>query len=205
MSSMIRGFRFDTRGVVFLLAALLVAGGWAAPALAHKGHGGPLVHFLKQKEALRAMLPAGGNFKIVKRKQRLSDEGAEWAERTYGVDLDESLYTYYLAKDRSSGQIAGGAIILKAGYRHGDLAVGVGLDAEGKVTKVALTALSEKYIPEFEGTVGKGFIEGYEGLSVADLVDKAEAAAGGDKPTRVFATRLRDAAVLLAAFMHTAK
>ncbi len=189
--------------LVAMLAVMLLAGGWPAPAQAHKGHGGELQHFLKQKEALRAMLPGGA--KIVKRKQRLSGEAADWAEQTYDVDLDKSLYTYYLAKDRASGRIVGGAIILKAGYRHGDLAVGVGLGGDGKVTRVALTALSEKYIPEFEGTVGKGFIDGYEGLTVADLVEKARAAEGGDKPSRVFATRLRDAAVLLEAFMRTAR
>lgn len=188
--------------VVALLVVVLAVLG-SAPAFAHKGHGGALQHFLKKKEALRAMLPPGA--KIVKRKQRLSDEAADWAEQTYGVDLDKSLYTYYLAKDRASGEIIGGAILLKAAYRHGDLEVGVGLDADGRVTKVVLSALSEKYIPEFEGTVGKGFIDGYEGSTVADLVDKARAAESGDKPTRVFTTRLRDAAVLLAAFMRTAR
>ncbi len=198
------GWRPAVLSTALLSAVLLLAVAvWPVPAHAHKGHGGALQHFLKKKEALRAMLPSGA--KLMKRKQRLSDEAATWAETTYGVDLDESLYTYYLAKDRDSGKIIGGAIILKAAYRHGDLAVGVGLDGGGKVTRVALTALSEKYIPEFEGTVGKGFIEGYEGLTVADLVEKARAAEGGDKPSRVFATRLRDAAVLLEAFMRTAR
>ncbi|HHH35885.1 MAG TPA: hypothetical protein ENK48_03535 [Gammaproteobacteria bacterium] len=187
----------------FFLVSALLMGGWSGEARAHKGHGGPLVTFVKKKEALRALLPHGA--KILKRKQRLSDTAAEWAEKTYGVDLEQSLYTYYLARDRQSGRIVGGAIILKAGYRHGDMVVAVGLDGSGKLTGVGLNGLSEKYIPEFEGTVGKGLIDGYKGMSVADMVKKARAAAQGDKPSRVFASRVRDAAVLLAAFMNKAK
>ena len=195
---------FAHLGAMLLFVAIVSAAvGWSAPVQAHKGHGGPLVSFLKKKEVLRSMLPSGA--KIVKRKQRLGDDAAAWAEKNFGVDLDESLYTYYLAKDRASGAIIGGAMIRKASYRHGDLAVAVGLDKDGKVTKVALTALSEKYIPEFEGTVGTGYIDGYEGLTLQELLDKTQMLREADKPSRVFATRLRDTAVLLSAFMHNAK
>ncbi len=187
----------------FLLMALVLLVGWQPAAQAHKGHGGPMVTFLKKKATLRALLPQGA--KIVKRKQRLADEGEEWASSTYGVDLDESLYTYYLAKDRSSGRVIGGALITKATYRHGDIMIAVGLDADGKVTKVALTAVSEKYIPDFEGTVGTGFLDRYSGMTLADLVQNAKAQEGAGKPERLFASKLRDAAVLLAAFMRSAK
>jgi len=186
-----------------LLMVFALTAGWQPAAQAHKGHGGPMVTFLKKKATLRAMLPAGA--KIVKRKQRLSEEADDWAAKTYGVDLDESLYTYYLAKDRSSGKIIGGAIITKATYRHGDIMIAVGLDAAGKVTKVALTAISEKYIPDFEGTVGTGFLDRYTGMTLADLIQNAKEQADAGKPERLFASKLRDAAVLLAAFMRSAK
>ncbi|MFQ5487135.1 MAG: hypothetical protein ACE5ET_01660 [Gammaproteobacteria bacterium] len=190
-------------GALLLMMVFMLSAGWLPLAQAHKGHGGAMVTFLKKKATLRAMLPEGA--KVVKRKQRLSEEADEWAAKTYDVDLDESLYTYYLAKDRSSGKIIGGAIITKATYRHGDIMIAVGLDAAGKVTRVALTAISEKYIPDFEGTVGKGFLDRYTGMTLADLVQNAKEQENAGKPERLFASKLRDAAVLLVAFMHSAK
>ncbi len=186
-----------------LLLVFALAVGWQPVAEAHKGHGGPMVTFLKKKATLRGLLPADA--KIVKRKQRLSDEAAEWAEKNYGVDVEDSLYVYYLAKDRNSGRIVAGAIISKVTYRHGDIMIAVGLDDAGRVTGAALTAISEKYIPDFEGTVGTGFLDGYKGMSLDDLVKNARAKEDAGKPERLFAAKLRDAAVLLAAFMHTAK
>ena len=192
----------------FLVAALIFSAVffmsvWSVEAQAHKGHGGPMVSLMKKKEALKAMLPGGA--KIVKRKQKVSGEAADRVEEQYGVDLANSVYTYYLAKDRESGEFIGAAIIQKFGYRHGDVSIAVGIDAGQRITKAAITGLSEKYIPEFDGTVGTGFIGKYEGMTLKQLAGEVAGLESADKPTRLFASRLLEAAALLDAFLHSAK
>ncbi len=176
---------------------------WAGKAEAHKGHGGPMVTIMKKKTALKAMLPARA--KVVKRKQKVSSEAASRVEKEYGVDLANSIYTYYLAKNRDSGEFTGAAIIQKFSYRHGDVSIAVGIGADQRITKVAITGVSEKYIPEFEGTVGTGFIEKYAGMSLKDLAGEAAGLESADKPTRLFVSRLLEAAALLDAFLHSAR
>ncbi len=177
---------------------------WSGEAQAHKGHGGPMVTLMKKKEALKAMLPGGA--KIVKRKQKVDSEAAERVEDAYGVDLANSIYTYYLAKDRENGKFIGAAIVQKFSYRHGDVSIAVGIDADQRITKAAITGVSEKYIPEFEGTVGTGFIDKYEGMTLKELAEEVAALGeSADKPTRLFMSRLLEAAALLDAFLHSAR
>jgi len=173
---------------------------WSQDAQAHKGHGGSIIKIIKKNAALKEMLPASA--KIGKRKQKLDEDAAEWAEKTYAVSLDRKIYSYYLARDKKSGKTLGAAIISKSSYRHGDVVIAVGVDAEGRVTKTAITGVSEKYIPDFEGTTGTGFISTYDGKSLSELVDMAKELESADKPSRQYSSRVRDAAVLLFAFMR---
>lgn len=168
-------------------------------AQAHKGHGGSMVTLMKKKKALKAMLPLDA--KLTKRKERLSEDAAKWAGDAYKISYGTSLFTYYLARDRSSGDTVGAAIIDKFSYRHGDVLLAVGIDSEGRTTKVAITAISEKYIPDFEGSVGTGFITQYEAKSLEELLVMSDEMASADKPSRDVATKVREAAVLLNAFM----
>jgi len=173
---------------------------WSQDAQAHKGHGGSLVKIIKKKAALKEMLPAGA--KVSKRKQKLTEDAAEWAEKTYSVSLDRTIYSFYVARDRKSGKTLGAAIISKSSYRHGDVMIAVGVDADGRVTKTAITGVSEKYMPDFEGTTGTGFITTYDGKSLSELVDMTKELESADKPSRQYSSRVRDAAVLLSAFIR---
>jgi len=188
-----------------LLAMSLAFGlsAWPKDAEAHKGHAGSMITFMKTKAALKAMLPKGA--KIVKRKQPLKEDAVEWAEKTYGVELDDEVYSYYLASDKKGGATLGAAYITQARYRHGDLKIAVGIDAENTITQAAILGINEKYVVDFDGNVGTGLIGDYAGLSLEELIAKEDELASSDKATREFATAVRDAAVLLAAFMHTAK
>lgn len=189
------------RALSYLFAPLLALSlglGVSPSAEAHKGHAGPMVHFMKSKAALKQMLPAG--VRITKRKQPLSDDAVEWAETKYGVDLDSKIYSYYLATDKGDKSFKGAAYVNQMHYRHGDLKFAVGIDANQRVTQVAILGINEKYVVDFEGNVGTGLIADYAGLSLDELVAKAKALASSDKATREFAAAVRDAAVLLAAF-----
>ncbi len=190
--------------LAYLLAPLLtiVTLGVSVNAQAHKGHAGPNVEFIKNKAALKSMLPAGS--KIVKRKQPLKKEAVAWAEKTYGVELDDKLYSYYLATDKRSKAVTGAAYVGKVNYRHGDLKFAVGIDANNQITEAAILGVNEKYVVDFEGNVGTGLIADYAGLSLKELTAKADELASSDKATREFAAAIRDAAVLLAAFIKTA-
>ncbi len=177
--------------------------GWPQDAEAHKGHAGPMINFLKNKAALKEMLPPGA--KIVKRKQPLKENAAEWAEKTFGVELDEKIYSYYLATDKQSKAVLGAAYINKINYRHGDLKLAVGIDADNRITQAAILGINEKYVVDFDGNVGTGLIADYAGLSLDELNAKAKELASADKATREFAAAMREAVVLLAAFMRDAK
>ncbi len=185
-----------------LLAICLTLGMsvWSQETLAHKGHAGPMVDFMKSKAALKEMLPSAA--KIVKRKQPLKKEAAEWAEKRYGVELDEQIYSYYLASDKTSKVIMGAAYVSKIHYRHGDLKFAVGIDANSRITQAAILGINEKYVVDFDSNVGTGLIVDYAGLSLKELIAKSEKLASADKATREFAMAVRDAAALLAAFIH---
>ncbi len=189
----------------YLLAPLLAMSffaitAWSSSVQAHKGHAGPMVSFIKTNTALKAMLPSGA--KIVKRKQPLKDADIEWAEKMYDVELEEGIYSYYLATDKESGQVMGAAYIATVHYRHGDLKLALGMDSAKRLTQAAILAVNEKYVVDFEGSVGKGMIKGYAGLSMDELIAKADELASGDKASREFSAAIRDAAVLLAAFVR---
>lgn len=187
--------------LAYLLAPLLtvVTFGISLNVQAHKGHAGPNVEFIKKKAALKSMLPTGS--KIVKRKQPLKKGGVAWAEKTYGVELDDKLYSYYLATDKESKAVTGAAYVGKVNYRHGDLKFAVGIDANNQITEAAILGVNEKYVVDFDGNVGTGLIADYAGLSLKALVARADELASSDKATREFAAAIRDAAVLLAAFI----
>ncbi len=171
---------------------------WSPGALAHKGHAGSMINFIKNKVALKEMLPSGA--KIVKRKQPLKDDAIQWAKTNYDVDLDNKVYSYYLATSKASGSILGAAYVAKGNYRHGDLKYAVGIDANGRITQAAILGVNEKYVVDFDGNVGTGLIADYAGLSLNELIAKADELASSDKATREFAFMIRDAAVLLRAF-----
>jgi len=188
----------------YLFSAVLtvcLALGTAQNAQAHKGHAGSMVTFTKNKAALKAMLPTAA--RITKRKQPLSNKAVEWAEKTYGVNLDDDLYSYYLATGKQSKTIVGAAYVGETHYRHGNLKFAVGIDADNRITQAAILGINEKYVVDFDGNVGTGLIANYAGLSLKELITKANALASSDKATREFAAAVRDAAVLLAAFIHS--
>ncbi len=188
---------------IFALSLVLGITAWPQDVQAHKGHAGPEVKFMKKKAALKEMLPTGT--RIVKRKQPLKEDAVEWAQKTYGVELDDKLYSYYLATDKTSKAIAGAAYVGETHYRHGDLKFAVGLDANNRITQAAVLGINEKYVVDFEGNVGTGLVADYAGLSLKELIAKADELASSDKATREFAAAVRDAAILLAAFMHNGK
>jgi len=165
---------------------------------AHKGHAGSMITFMKNKATLKEMLPGG--VKIVKRKQPLKEEATEWAKKTYGVELDDKVYSYYLATDKQSKTMVGAAYVSKANYRHGDFKFAVGIDAEQRITHAAILGISEKYVVDFDGNVGTGLIADYAGLTLKALIAKTDELASSDKATREFAVAIRDAAILLIAF-----
>lgn len=188
--------------LLFLFSATLFTSTalWTTDAAAHKGHAGKKITFIKKKTALKAMLPSEG--KVYRRKQRLDSGQADWASKTYGVDLDTKIYAFYVSKDKKTKQRIGSAIIDKFPYRHGHCELAVGLDANNRVTTAALVSVNERYLVDFEDTVGTGFLKSFDGMTIQDLVSNAKAVSSADKATREFAAAIRDAAITLTAFQY---
>src|SRR4030066_1490213 len=102
--------------IITLFSGMTVLSGHA---LAHKGHAGKQVIFLKKEEVLKQILPAGA--KVVQRKEMMDLDKAVKAKKEYGVKLDEGVYTYFLARDSKSGATIGAAMVAVVQYVHGEV------------------------------------------------------------------------------------
>src|SRR3990172_1138781 len=139
--------------IITLFSGIIILSG---PALAHEGHAGKQVVFLKKEEALKQMLPAGA--KVVQRKEKLDLDKAVKAKKELGINLDDGVYTYYVARDSKSGATIGAAIVAEVEYMHGDVNLAIGIDAKGNVTKAAILSVNEKYVPDMKASVGTGYL-----------------------------------------------
>ncbi len=168
-------------------------------ALAHEGHAGKLVVFLKKEEALKQILPGGA--KVVQRKEMLDKGKAEKAKKDFGVKLDDGVYTYYIARDKTSGATTGAAIVIEVAYMHGEVNLAIGIDTKGNVTKAAILSVHEKYVPDIKASVGTGYLRQVEGVSIKKLVTMANEASNSELANETILSRLRDMAALLSTFM----
>ena len=164
----------------------------SGPALAHEGHAGKQVVFLKKEEALKKMLPAGA--KVVQRKERLDLDKAVKAKKELGVNLDDGVYTYYVARDSKSGAMIGAAIVAEVEYMHGDVNLAIGIDTKGNVTKAAILSVNEKYVPDIKASVGTGYLRQLEGVTIKKLVSMANEASGSALVTETIFPKMRDMA-----------
>ena len=171
----------------------------SGPALAHEGHAGKQVVFLKKDEALKKMLPAGA--KVVQRKERLDLDKAEKAKKELGVKLYDGVYTYYVARDSKSGATIGAAMVAEVEYMHGEVNLAIGIDAKGNVTKAAILSVNEKYVPDMKASVGTGYLRQLEGVTIKKLVSMANESSGSAKLTETIFSQMRDMAVLLSTFL----
>lgn len=171
----------------------------SGPALAHEGHAGKQVVFLKKDEALKKMLPAGA--KVVQRKERLDLDKAEKAKKELGVKLYDGVYTYYVARDSKSGATIGAAMVAEVEYMHGEVNLAIGIDAKGNVTKAAILSVNEKYVPDMKASVGTGYLRQFEGVTIKKLVSMADEASGSAKVTETIFSKMRDMAALLSTFV----
>jgi len=171
-----------------------------APALAHEGHAGKKRLLLDTKLALKQMLPSGA--KIVRRKEEVSPAANSWARDTHKVRLEwEGPVTYFVAKDKTSGQVLGTAMVYEFDYRHGKVKLAIGVDPAGKVTRAAILAAHDKVLADLVA-VGRGFIPSLDGVSIATLNDRKVAAKDKDRGGHFVYWRLRDMAVTLASLQR---
>ena len=171
----------------------------SGPALAHEGHAGKQVVFLKKDEALKKMLPAGA--KVVQRKERLDLDKAEKAKKELGVKLYDGVYTYYVARDSKSGATIGAAMVAEVEYMHGEVKLAIGIDPRGNVTKAAILSVNEKYVSDIKASVGSGYLHRLEGVTIKKLVSMANEASGSAKVPETIFSKMRDMAALLSTFM----
>lgn len=145
------------------------------------------------------MLPAGA--KVAQRKEMLDLDKAQKAKKEFGVRLDESVYTYYVARDSNSGATVGAAMVAEVEYMHGEVSLAIGIDTKGNVTKAAILGVNEKYVPDIKGAVGTGYLRQLEGITIKKLVSMANEASGSAKATEKIYSQMRDMAVLISTFL----
>lgn len=182
--------------ILFFFAGMTVL---PSPVLAHKGHAGNKVVFLKKEEALKQMLPAGA--RVVQRKEMLDAGKAEKVRNEMGVKLSQDIYTYYLATDRTTGKVSGAAMVAEIEYMHGEINVAIGIDTRGHVTKAALLSVNEKYVPDMKAAEGTGHMPQFDGVAIQKLVSMANEASKSSVATEAILSNLRDMAAVLSAFL----
>lgn len=188
------------RWKLFLICVLAVLLTGAQAVLGRVSHAGEQATFMDNKKILAAMFPAGAN--ITQREDKLDENGIAWADEYFGVTLDRELHAYYLARDKKSGKVTGAAIITKARYRDGEVSLAIGIDNEQNVTAAAVTGVNEKYVKDFESSIGTGLLPRYAKMSLFDFMDKTKGLASADQATALAAGGLRNAAVLLTTFLR---
>jgi len=200
-----RAFRGHLRCLIFITVITLFSGitVLSGPAMAHKGHAGPQVVFLKKGEALKQILPAGA--KVVLRKEMLDRDKAKKANEEYGVRLDEGVYTYYVARDSNSGAAKGAAMVVEIEYMHGEVNLAIGIDTKGNVTKAAILNVNEKYVPDMKASIGTGYLPQVEGVTIKKLATMAKEASKSSLTTETIYSQLRDMAALLSTFVTSSK
>ncbi len=168
------------------LAALTVVGTLALPqnAQAHAGHSGAMLHFVDKKVALKQMLPAGA--KIIRRKEALHGH----------------IHTYFLARDRDSGQTTGLAMVDEVAYHHGKMALAVGITPQGSITKAALLGIHSKYEADLNKSIGQGFLGDLEGKTADQLKAMAAQASPDDTAAIEVLNSLSEMVALLTEFSH---
>ena len=171
--------------------------------LAHEGHAGKLVVFLKKEEALKQILPGGA--KVVQRKEMLDRGKAEKAKKEFGVKLDDGVYTYYIARDKKSGMAIGAAMITEIEYMHGEVSLAIGIDTKGNVTKAAILSVNEKYLQDLKSSVGTGYLRQFEGVAIKKLVTMANESTNSSLATETIFSQLRDMAALLSTFLTSSQ
>jgi len=144
------------------------------------------------------MLPAGT--KISKRKEQLTNAAADKVENKWGVALDREVYTYYLARDRESGDTVGTALVTVLHYRHGKVQLALGLDMQGHITQAAVLNVDSKYLPDLERSIGTGFLSALQGKSVDDLKEVLDGVAKDDLAAKEVLGQLRNMIAVLSVF-----
>lgn len=193
-----RRHRAAGTGLLALAVGIMVVVAAGGGAVAHEGHTGPMITFLEQNEALKAMLPEGA--RITRRKQELKAPDAAWAKETLGVSVREGIHAYFLARDPDSGTVTGAAMVVEAKYDDGEVNLALGVNGNGMVTRAAVLSTHRMYVPEISSVVGKGFVDALDGLSVQDLSRRAgEAREDAD---RAVLSEFRDMAATLVTLMR---
>ena len=185
--------------VAGLLLALMTLPqlGQVPDARAHEGHAGSPTVFLATKLALKGMLPDGA--RIVRRKQHPSDSQMAWAASTHDATLGGHLVTYYLARDRDTEASLAAAMVKEVIYRHGKVTLGLGLDAEGRVTRAAVLRIHGKYVSDLKKSLTGGWLSHLKGQTVAELLARAGSVAEDDPAAQVVLGELANMGLALAA------
>ncbi|RMH15912.1 MAG: hypothetical protein D6698_10485 [Gammaproteobacteria bacterium] len=186
------------------LILMMLGLGLNSPAVwAHAGHAGPMVPFVKDKTALKTLL-AGKGRKLVKRKEALARETAEWLAEFFNEEpASGDISRFFVAKDRKSGQAVALAMISEAPYHHGKMRLIVAIDDQSRVIGAAVLGVNKNYVQDFEAKNRAGWIDELKATPLSALIDKGHQAE--KEPSTLddkIMIELKDSAVLLSGFLH---
>lgn len=136
---------------------------------------------ITDQELLQNVFPADSE--ISRQELPLSDDLRQRIERRFHFVPREEHVTMWLARDPDDRRLLGGVLKSDGEYQQRPVAITVAMSSEQRILRAAVVAIDPAIRPQFEATIGVGYITRYTMLALRQLSYLARVLAGRDPPS----------------------
>ena len=146
-----------------------------------------------------------GNAADVKAEQiTLTPVQRDWSGKRFRFAPPEQTVQVWLSRD-ASGQVLAGLIKADVSYQGQIITVALGLSAEVRVIRAAITSVPESLRQQLESTIGIGYLKRYTMMSARQLGYLANVLKKEGPPAALVAEQLFKSGAILAAIIKSAE
>lgn len=162
---------------------------------------GPADVIIPDAELIRTVL---GNATDIRAEQvTLTPAQREWIDNHFRYTQPEQTVTVWLSRD-ASGRVLAGLIKADVSYEGQTLTVAMGLSAEARVIRAAVTAAPASLRQPLEATIGIGYLKRYTMMSARQLGYLANVLNKEGQLTALVAEQLFESGAILSAIIDSA-
>jgi|GEM_PF-5941539 len=132
----------------------------------------------------------------------LTTAQCDWIDRYFHFTLEPKSVSVWLSRD-ASGQVMAGLIRQDIVYEGQTITVAIGLSAELRVIRAAVTAAPASLRQPLEASIGAGYLKRYTMMSARQLGYLANVLNKKGQPTAMVANQLFRSGAILAAIINT--
>jgi len=163
---------------------------------------GPADVIITDSELIKTVF---GNTTDIRAEQvTLTPAQREWINSHFRYSQPEQTVTVWLSRD-ASGRVLAGLIKADVTYEDQTLTVAMGLSAEARVIRAAVTAAPASLRQPLEATIGIGYLKRYTMMSARQLGYLANVLNKEGQPTALVAEQLFESGAILAAIINSAE